>query len=52
MRRHFDPKLPGVLEWVEEVTPAYNRLVNAIRAAIDPQGIVFGGQIRPVLPRC
>lgn len=45
MRRHFDPAWPGVLEWVEEVTPAYNRLVNAIRAAIDPQAIVFGGQI-------
>ncbi|MGK6314142.1 ROK family transcriptional regulator [Neorhizobium sp. DT-125] len=45
MRRHFDQKWPGVFEWVEEVTPAYNRLVNAIRATIDPQAIVFGGQI-------
>ncbi|URK87513.1 ROK family protein [Rhizobium sp. RCAM05350] len=45
MRRHFDRNWPGVAEWVDEITPAYNRLVNAIRATIDPQAIVFGGQI-------
>lgn len=45
MRQNFNPDWPGVAEWVEEVTPAYNRLVNAIRAVTDPQAIVFGGQV-------
>ncbi len=49
MRRHFNPGWPGVSEWVEDVTPAYIRLVNAIRATLDPQAIVFGGQIPPSL---
>ncbi|MGE7368806.1 ROK family transcriptional regulator [Neorhizobium sp. NPDC001467] len=49
MRRHFDARWPGVAEWVDEVTPAYIRLVNAIRATLDPQAIVFGGQIPPGL---
>ncbi|EJC80051.1 transcriptional regulator/sugar kinase [Rhizobium leguminosarum bv. trifolii WSM2297] len=45
MRKHFDPKWPGVAEWVDEVTPAYSRLINAIWAIFDPQAIVFGGQV-------
>lgn len=45
LRKHFDPCWPGVTEWVEEVTPAYNRLINAIWAVFDPQAIVFGGQV-------
>jgi predicted NBD/HSP70 family sugar kinase len=45
MRRHFDKDWPGVSEWVDEVAPAYIRLVNAIRATLDPQAIVFGGEI-------
>ncbi|WP_105419328.1 MULTISPECIES: ROK family transcriptional regulator [Neorhizobium] len=49
MRKHFDRNWPGVTEWVDEVTPAYNRLINAIRAIVDPQAIVFGGQIPPDL---
>ncbi|CDN53724.1 ROK family protein [Neorhizobium galegae bv. officinalis bv. officinalis str. HAMBI 1141] len=49
MRRHFDPQWPGVAEWVNEITPAYNRLVNAISAIFDPQAIVFGGQVPPDL---
>lgn len=49
MRRHFDPAWPGVVEWVEEITPAYNRLVNAIWAVFDPHAIVFGGQVPPGL---
>jgi predicted NBD/HSP70 family sugar kinase len=51
MRRHFDRNWAGVAEWVDEVTPAYNRLVNAIRATVDPQAIVFGGQIPSDLAR-
>ncbi|CDZ51517.1 ROK family transcriptional regulator [Neorhizobium galegae] len=49
MRRNFDPQWPGVAEWVNEITPAYNRLVNAISAIFDPQAIVFGGQVPPDL---
>jgi len=49
LRRHFDPKWPGVLEWLEEITPAYNRLINAIWAVYDPKAIIFGGQIPPAL---
>lgn len=45
MRKHFDRNWPGVAEWVDEITPAYNRLINAIRAVVDPQAIVFGGQV-------
>ncbi|API51113.1 MULTISPECIES: ROK family transcriptional regulator [Rhizobium] len=49
MRKYFDPKWPGVAEWVDEVTPAYNRLINAIWAIFDPQAIVFGGQVPAAL---
>ncbi len=49
MRKNFDGNWPGVREWVDEVTPAYNRLVNAIWAVYDPQAIVFGGQVPPGL---
>ena len=49
LRKNFDPKWPGVSDWVDEVTPAYNRLVNAIWAVFDPQAIVFGGQVPPGL---
>lgn len=45
LRRYFDPNWPGVREWLDEITPAYNRLINAIWAIYDPQAIVFGGQI-------
>ena len=45
LRQHFDPRWPGVGEWVDDVTPAYNRLVNSIWAVFDPQAIVFGGQV-------
>ncbi|WP_296021647.1 ROK family transcriptional regulator [uncultured Agrobacterium sp.] len=45
LRRHFDPRWPGVEEWLNEITPAYNRLINAIWAVYDPKAIVFGGQI-------
>lgn len=49
LRKYFDPKWPGVAEWLDEITPAYNRLINAIWAVYDPQAIVFGGQIPPGL---
>lgn len=49
MRHHFDPAWPGVAEWINEITPAHNRLINAITAIFDPQAIVFGGEVPPAL---
>ncbi|WEX08045.1 ROK family transcriptional regulator [Chelativorans sp. AA-79] len=49
MRQHFEANWPGVAQWVDEVTPAYIRLINAIYAIFDPQAIVFGGQVPPDL---
>ncbi|MCJ9719949.1 ROK family transcriptional regulator [Agrobacterium sp. SHOUNA12C] len=49
LQKHFDPKWPGVLDWVERTMPVYNRLINAIWAIYDPQAIVFGGQVPPAL---
>jgi predicted NBD/HSP70 family sugar kinase len=49
LQKNFDPTWPGVSAWLEDVTPAYNRLVNAICAVFDPQAIVFGGQVPPEL---
>ncbi|APO77201.1 ROK family transcriptional regulator protein (plasmid) [Rhizobium etli 8C-3] len=49
LRKSFDPSWEGVAEWVEDVLPVYNRIINAICSIIDPQAIVFGGQIPPRL---
>ena len=45
LRQRFDPDWPGVAEWLERVLPATDRLINSLAAIIDPQAIVFGGQI-------
>ena len=45
LRREFDPRWPGVSQWVDEVTPAYNSLINSICAIVDPQAIVLGGEL-------
>lgn len=49
LRRHFDPTWPAVEDRLSEVTPACNRLINAIWAVYDPQAIVLGEQIPPAL---
>jgi len=51
LRRNFRPDWPGVREWIDEITPVYNRLINAIWAVFGPQAIVFGGQVPPALAR-
>lgn len=51
LRQRFDPDWPGVAEWVERVLPATDRLINALAAIIDPQAIVFGGQIPHLLAK-
>lgn len=47
----FDPDWPGVEEWLALVMPSFNRLLAALWAVFDPQAIVLGGQIPPVLAR-
>lgn len=49
LHKRFDPNWPGVSDWVEIAKGPYNRLVNALCAIVDPQAIVFGGQIPPRL---
>ncbi|NEK33133.1 ROK family transcriptional regulator [Rhizobium leguminosarum] len=41
----------GVTEWVERVTPAHNRAINAICAIFDPALIVLGGELPHSLAR-
>ena len=45
LRQRFDPSWPGVEEWIEEVTPALNRAIDMLRGVIDPEAIVFGGEL-------
>lgn len=45
LKRNFRPDWPGVADWVDEVTPFTNLLMNAIWSVIDPQAIVFGGEV-------
>jgi predicted NBD/HSP70 family sugar kinase len=45
LRQRFDPSWPPVAEWVKEVTPALNRAIDMLRAVIDPQAIIFGGEL-------
>jgi predicted NBD/HSP70 family sugar kinase len=41
----------GVGEWVDRVTPAHNRAINAICAIFDPALIVLGGELPHSLAR-
>lgn len=47
--QQFDPAWPGVEEWLAETMPQVDRLVATLIAVLDPQAIVFGGQIPPAL---
>ena len=49
LSRTFDPTWPGIETWLDRVTPNYNRLINALWAILDPQAVVFGGQIPRLL---
>lgn len=49
LRNTFDPDWPGVAEWVQTVGPQLDRLVHAISAILDPEAIVFGGELPPRL---
>ncbi len=41
----FDSRWPGVEIWIERVMPCLNRIINALSGILDPQAIVFGGQL-------
>lgn len=41
----LDPAWPGVEEWLAETIPKVARLVASLIAVLDPQAIVFGGQL-------
>ncbi|MGO7897445.1 ROK family transcriptional regulator [Rhizobium ruizarguesonis] len=41
----------GVGEWIDRVTPAHNRAINAICAIFDPALIVLGGELPHSLAR-
>ncbi len=43
LRRTFRSDWPGVEEWLDEIAPACNRVVNSICGVLDPQAIVIGG---------
>ncbi|MEM5476955.1 ROK family transcriptional regulator [Pacificibacter sp. AS14] len=49
LKDDFDPSLPSVQRWLDRVTPQHNRLINTLSAVIDPQSIVYGGQIPSAL---
>lgn len=49
LQREFRPDWPGAADWVAEVAPSYNRMLDAIVGVFDPQAIVFGGQVPPAL---
>ncbi|WP_321936319.1 ROK family protein [Paraburkholderia sp. J8-2] len=49
LRQRFDPEWPGVEEWISGTLPALDRIVNGVAGLLDPEAIVFGGQIaRPL----
>ncbi|WP_420337179.1 ROK family transcriptional regulator [Roseibium sp.] len=45
LAKRFDPSWPGVATWLDRVTGATNRVINVLNAVVDPELIVFGGQI-------
>ena len=45
LNAHFDPKWSSVEKWLDLVTLSHNRIISAISAIIDPQAIVYGGEI-------
>lgn len=51
LRTRFDPSWPGVEEWLERTMPALDRMIATLIAVLDPQAIVFGGQLPVELGR-
>jgi len=51
LRQNFDPLWPGVEDWLEDAMPMLDRLIATLIGVLDPQTIVFGGQLPPELGR-
>lgn len=49
LRQRFDPSWPGIDTWVARVLPQLKRIIFGLQGIIDPEAIVFGGQIPPAL---
>ncbi|MEB0116996.1 ROK family protein [Undibacterium sp. RTI2.2] len=49
LTKTFDPTWPGVSNWLDEVKPSLDQVVNAMAGLFDPDAIVFGGALPPVL---
>ncbi|MGP1357352.1 ROK family transcriptional regulator [Roseicyclus sp.] len=45
LSRQFEITWPSVSDWLDRVEPYHNRVVNVLSAVVDPEVIVFGGQI-------
>ncbi len=51
LKQNFDPSWPGAESWLSETMPMLDRLIATLAGVIDPQAIVFGGQLPPELGR-
>ncbi|SCB49220.1 ROK family transcriptional regulator [Rhizobium multihospitium] len=51
LKQNFDPSWPGVDSWLSETMPMLDRLIATLAGVLDPQAIVFGGQLPPELGR-
>ncbi|MFK0164041.1 ROK family protein [Rhizobium sp. NPDC090279] len=49
LKQDFDPSWPGVENWLSETMPMLDRLIATLTGVVDPQAIVFGGQLSPKL---
>ena len=51
LAQRFDPDWPGVQAWLDRVSPATSRVINVLSAVVDPEIVVFGGQIPTALAK-
>lgn len=51
LRHRFDPEWPGVAEWIDRIMPQLDRIVVGLHGILDPEAIIFGGQIPPALAK-
>lgn len=45
LNRNLDVTWPEVDVWIDRVTPQLNEIIHALMAIIDPEAIVFGGEL-------
>jgi predicted NBD/HSP70 family sugar kinase len=51
MLASFDPEWPGVDEWIERSRDPLSLIASSIAALLDPEAIVLGGRLPPMLAR-